>query len=311
MSSSEWFDKGTNKTFHFNEDGMFVSEDGLGPQKGFKNDDDFSDWVHEYVVSEMKKAGLIEKCHPDKGAPIYHTENAFISPSKLLVLIQGTGRVRAGVWSVGVIAYAGLNAGSVLPYIQEARKRNMEVIVLNPNDPRYSMFIDRYRTNIGMVRHTLAIFEDLILPSNPRKVYIICHSMGGECTIACLRKFPEWMIEHVRAIAMTDACESSPKVEGLKMDLWCKEHNINWICSDEEINTKLPDGIAAQHFSAGTKDHPLSTAKACPFIWPFFDSKGANQDPSPDPEADLVDVDQYRGTENQDEAGARAGWFLF
>ncbi|EAY16173.1 hypothetical protein TVAG_340670 [Trichomonas vaginalis G3] len=271
MSSATWHDPGTDKTFHFDEHGMFVSEDGLGPQKGFKDDDEFSNWVHSYVIEEMKKLGLVEKCHPENGAPIYHTQNAFNSPEKLLILIQGTGRVRAGVWSVGVCAYAGLNAGSVLPDIIEAKKRNMEVIVLNPNDPRYSMFIERYKSNIGMVRHTLAIFEDLIIKGNPKRIYILCHSMGGECAIACLRKFPEWMLQHCRAIAMTDACESRVDIEGLKINTWCMKHIINWICSEEEANIKLPDGISSQHYSAGTKDHPLSTAKAWPFIWSFFD----------------------------------------
>ena len=98
MNSEEWYDTGTKTTFHFDDNGMFVDSNGKGPQKGFKNNGKFSDWLHNLVVNRIKKLGLIEKCHPENGAPIYHTSNAFNSPEKLLVIIQGTGRVRAGVW---------------------------------------------------------------------------------------------------------------------------------------------------------------------------------------------------------------------
>ncbi|EAY19982.1 hypothetical protein TVAG_402370 [Trichomonas vaginalis G3] len=278
MNSEEWYDTGTKTTFHFDDNGMFVDSNGKGPQKGFKNNGKFSDWLHNLVVNRIKKLGLIEKCHPENGAPIYHTSNAFNSPEKLLVIIQGTGRVRAGVWSVGVCAYSGINAGSVLPDIIEAQKRGMEVIVLNPNDPRSDIFMTRYRTNLGMIRHTLAVFEDLIIPSDPKRVFILCHSLSGECTIAMIRRFHMWVIPHIKAVAMTDAYESPPIVEGVKMTSWSKQHFHNWICSDKEINSPLPEGTASIHFSAGTKDHSLSTAKARPFIWPFFDENGADKE---------------------------------
>ena len=287
-----WFDKTTEKRLHFDEQGNFVDDEGNGPQKGFELSDKFSDWVHSFVRKEMLKEGLIEKAHPENGAPIYHSSEAFSSPKKLLVVIQGTGRVRAGVWSVGVCAYSGLNAGSVLSAMHEAKHRNMEIIVLNPNDERNKVFSQRYKTNIGMVRHTLAIFEDLIIPSNPENVFILCHSMGGECTVSVLKKFPEWSIEHIRAVAMTDACESRVSIEGLKMRQWCLDHNSNWICSTEEPDKRLRDGIASKHFSAGTKDHPLSTARAWTFIWTFFDSKGAQNDVF-----EKHDIADYQGAE--------------
>ena len=290
--SNFWFDQTTKQKLHFDDSGKFVDEEGNGPQKGFKLSDEFSDWIHSFVVKKMLESGLKEIKHPENGAPIYASPNAFNSPKKLLVVIQGTGRVRAGVWSVGVCAYAGLDAGSALSAIREANQRNMEIVILNPNDERNKVFSQRYKTNIGMVRHTLAIFEDLIIPANPENIFILCHSMGGECTVSVIKKFPEWSIEHIRAIAMTDACESRVTVDGLKMRQWCLDHNSNWICSTESPNTSLRDGIASKHFSAGTKDHPLSTSKAWPFIWAFFDNKGAASD-----QFEVVDISQYQGEE--------------
>jgi hypothetical protein len=292
MSEDQWIDPITKQTLHFNEEGMLVDAEGNGPKIGFVPSDKFSVWVHQQVTRKMLEEGLVETQIPEDGAPIYHTKGAFNSPEKLLVLIQGTGRVRAGMWSTRVCAYSGLSAGSALSGIKEAKARGMEVVVLNPNDERNSMFTKRYKTNIGMVRHTLACFEDLIIPGNANRVFILCHSMGGECAVSVLKKFPEWSISHITAIAMTDARESRVNVDGLKMRQWCLDHNVNWICSSEEANKQLRDGIASKHFSAGTDDHPLSTFKAWTFIWEFFDKRGVNQE-----KGEPVDIEKYKGTE--------------
>ena len=101
-------------------------------QKGFKNSDKCGYWLHAYIQQRLIEEGLVVQ-KVGNGVPIFHTPNAYNSPKKLLVLICGSGRIMAGLWSVGVCAYAGLKAGSVLPCLEEARKRNMEVIILNPN----------------------------------------------------------------------------------------------------------------------------------------------------------------------------------
>ena len=115
--------------------------------------------------------------------------------------------------------------------------------------------------------------------------------MGGQCTISTLRRFPQWCMEHIRAIAMTDACESAARAKGFKLHAWCLDHCINWICHSEPADTFIKDGSSSKHRSAGTKDHPLSTAKAWPFIWPFFDENGASKSPIE------IDISSYIGEE--------------
>ena len=275
MENDKWNDPGTKKTFSFNEEGKLVDSEGNGPQKGFKNDDRFGDWLHSYVVKQMISMGLKTINVPEEGgAPIYFTHNAFNQPEKLLVLICGSGRIMAGLWSVGVCAYHGLSNGSVLPFLSDASSRGFEVVILNPNHHGYKAITTKYGTNIGMVKHTLFAFENLIIPSNPQKISIVCHSMGGECTCAVAKRWPQWFSEHITAIAMTDACESKfGELEGIDMNEFMHKICINWICSDEPINSLLSqNGRASVHRSAGTTDHPLSTGKAYPYIWEFFDS---------------------------------------
>jgi len=291
-----WYDPGTKSHYHFNDEGIFVDDQGNTVKKGFLNNDDFADWINDYGAYMMKQNNLVELCFPDSGVPIYHSPGALNSPKKLLVIIQGTGRVRAGIWSIGVCAYHGLKAGSALSAIIEAKARNMEIIVLNPNDPRSGLLKERYNSNIGMISHTLAVFEDYIIPAKPENVYIICHSMGGECALQIIRDFAEWSIRNIRAMAMTDACESRARSKSFTLKKWLFGHAINWICSNEEKNQNLGEGSSSMHRSAGTNDHPLSTVRSWQYIWEFFDDKGARND-----EFEDLDIQNYIGEDPEDD----------
>jgi len=273
-----WFDQGTKMFYHFNEEGVLVSEQGGPVTKDFIDNDGFTDWVNQSCARMMIENGLIELNMKECGVPIYHSPGALRSPKKLLVVIQGTGRVRAGAWSIKICMNNGLKQGSVISAIHDAKARNMEIIVLNPNDPGSKRLSSMYKEKYGMILHTLAVFEHYILPAKPENVFILCHSMGGECTLRAISHFPEWSMNTVRAIAMTDACEIEITNAKYNIGEWLFDHAINWVCSSEKANKHIGLGESSWHYSAGTNSHPLSTAKAWAFIWVFFDKKGAQND---------------------------------
>lgn len=257
---NEWHDPGTNATLHFNEEGMFVDENGKGPQKGFLNDNNFCDWLTSYVQSLIIAERFVT--FDAHGATIYHTPNALQQPEKLLVLICGSGRIMAGLWSVGVCAYSGLNAGSMLPMISEAKKRQMEIIILNPNAVGF----------FGSAGHVTSSFNEFIIPAKPSKVWIVAHSFGGYSTCNVISSNAEWAINHIMAFALSDAVEARIKSDGFLINKWAHDHGINWVKSQEEINKELPPSSSLQHRSANTDDHPMTTWKAFPYIWEWFDS---------------------------------------
>lgn len=277
----------SGKQYSFDENGRFVDVEGNDPPPDFDHRrKDLASWVHEVVQQKMVELGLEEFTIPDSEGAIYITKNAFNSPSKLLVLVCGSGRVMPGVWSVGLCVYRGLKVGSVLPMIAKAAERNMEIVVLNPNKGMFGIF-----EHSAHVRH---VFEEHIIPATPEHVYVVAHSMGGEAISEVMRNFPEWTIERMRAVALTDGVEIGVTAQGMEMERWTHAHVVNWVCGVQKVNEEVGEGVVAVHRSAGTKDHAFSTFAAFEHVWSWLDEMGAAAEPE---HVGVEDVEDYRGYE--------------
>jgi len=66
-------------------------------------------------------------------ANIFLSQDFYTNKNKCLVLIQGTGAVRAGIWARSVCINNSLQLGSVFPMLEFAKSNGFSVIVLNPN----------------------------------------------------------------------------------------------------------------------------------------------------------------------------------
>lgn len=96
------------------------------------------DWVQAYMVDHynMKKLKVPFKEETAKGkgrAPIFKSEDWETNSERALILIQGTGDVRAGYWARSVCMNDTLDLGSVIPDIEFAKSNGFSYIVLNPN----------------------------------------------------------------------------------------------------------------------------------------------------------------------------------
>ncbi|KAJ8303950.1 hypothetical protein KUTeg_017533 [Tegillarca granosa] len=92
---------------------------------------------HIYLLMEKKynlKKRYVPECTPE-GEPrsfVYHTDDVFTN-EKMIILIHGSGAVRAGQWARRLIINDCLDSGTQLPFISRAIDKGYSVIVANTN----------------------------------------------------------------------------------------------------------------------------------------------------------------------------------
>uniref|UniRef100_A0A8C6URB6 Family with sequence similarity 172 member A n=1 Tax=Neogobius melanostomus TaxID=47308 RepID=A0A8C6URB6_9GOBI len=94
-------------------------------------------YVYGLLETQCNMTRVYLPVDPAEGEPcsfIYVTKDALSNPSKLLVLIQGSGVVRAGQWARRLIINQDLNSGTQIPFITRAIQEGYGVMVLNPNE---------------------------------------------------------------------------------------------------------------------------------------------------------------------------------
>jgi hypothetical protein len=182
------------------------------------------------ALTRVCRQSLIEVQLPLNAARDQPTNNVFKTLDAdtcdgLLLLVQGSGAVRAGMWARAVCINDSLEMGSVLPYLVRARRNNMGVVVFNPNlnsvdvPPRTYTQADFESTAVrrrdstpqrivgsespsevsttcmctrdcacvGAVQHTLTVWDTIVAHTKAREIVIVAHSAGGYCTMELLR----------------------------------------------------------------------------------------------------------------------------
>eukprot|EP00656_Telonema_subtile_P048577 TRINITY_DN5820_c0_g1_i1.p1 TRINITY_DN5820_c0_g1~~TRINITY_DN5820_c0_g1_i1.p1 ORF type:complete len:286 (-),score=52.76 TRINITY_DN5820_c0_g1_i1:325-1182(-) len=203
--------------------------------KGQQHYDQLSDCVLTYVQDALlvsPECGLQKmEVPPPEGADedcprsfVYCSADFETNTDKLLVLIQGTGRVRAGVWGCALCINDTLQNGTMDGYLRSAREQGYAVVILNPNMNHTAddTVIPGSQSKEG---HTVHAWDTLVSKSPASNLYVVGHSYGGVCTCALLahrwdeirprvrvRITPSPALQ-LRSIAFTDSVHSPQQLK--------------------------------------------------------------------------------------------------
>lgn len=180
---------------------------------------------------------------------------------KLLILIHGSGVVRAGQWSRSLIINHSLDHGTQIPYIKRAIGLGYDVLVTNTN-----LHLKNSDSPTSHARH---VWKDTLNSmKNVKNFAIVAHSYGGKVTAELSKKYPDVFLSKCFGIAFTDSVHStqdwSPKLLAKFQKI-----GVNWVASSEALNTPLklwPNDLPRR--SAGHTKHEW-TSWAC--IDPLFE----------------------------------------
>lgn len=173
----------TEKPFEFK-----ISADQQHNQKHYEA---LGETITEHVYELLEKNGLhkiyIPSNIPERDATfVFSTKKDLRNVKKLLILIHGSGVVRAGQWARRLIINESLNHGTQIPYINKARSLGYEVLVLNTNDnERNGKDISGHSSPSS---HAISVWAQLIANINIEGIAIVAHSYGGVVAMDLVRE---------------------------------------------------------------------------------------------------------------------------
>ena len=205
------------------------------------------------------------------------TTKDFSTNPKCLILIQGTGVVRLGQWARSVCINENLNLGTMIPYLDKAIKNNYSVIIMNPNERKDFKTEEDIEEFSTMQAHSVYVYNNIIKKNNNIKdIYIVAHSMGGECTVEILLNNKEDLIGgKIKKIAFTDSVHGEEYLklgnEGVKI---FREISRNYVGSDKPVGTFVRSYTTSYGgvdcYSSGHKKHEYTSGTAIEEIFKYF-----------------------------------------
>ena len=240
---------------------MFIP---LNPEKEFRNLKDFLDPDND-----------IAQCQ------IYCSEDFFTNP-KCLIIIQGTGAVRIGIWSRQICINDCIEFGSMISYIKTAKEKKYSLIILNPNERNddnkdKNKIIKEFPT---MEKHCNYVYNNIIKNNDKiEEIYIVAHSMGGYCTVDILKQNKDDLLNgKIKKIAFTDSVHGGHyKILDEDSIKIFKKISRNYVTSDEKVGklisnrNKSYDGV--DNYSSGHIKHEYTSSFALLEIFEWFEEK--------------------------------------
>jgi hypothetical protein len=247
-------------------------------------------YVENYLISKFNLATLYvpnSNINPDyykrddtQAQCKILTTKDFPKNPKCLMLIQGTGAVRLGQWARSVCINENIDLGSMKPYIEKAIQNKFSVIILNPNerkDFKTEKIIPEFNL---MEKHSVYVYNNIIKKNlNIKEIYIVAHSMGGECTVEILLNNKEDLINNkIKKIAFTDSVhgEDYLKLGKQGVDIF-RKISRNYVGSDKPCGTFVRSyetsygGVDC--YSSGHTKHEYTSGFAIDEIFKYFNEK--------------------------------------
>lgn len=236
--------------------------------------------INDHVYGLLETKASLKRLYipidnkPNEPTGFVFISRDFYSNSKLLILIHGSGVVRAGQWARRLIVNDSIDSGTQLPYILKAQEEGFAILVLNTN--LNSVKKDDTNTEIrgsaSAIDHGLYIWKNLVLKKDFQNVMIVAHSYGGVVTVRIAAKFSDDWLKIVKAVALTDSVHNDLHIKNNKKLLsWFKKNTRNWVSSSETLDTKISGyGSVIPCVSAGHIKHENTSWSAFTSVFKFL-----------------------------------------
>lgn len=284
-----------DELFDFN-----VTDDPSHNQKHYEAlGESITDEVYRILVEEkgMHKIYVPDNVPPEQATFVFSTKPDLKDAKKLMILIHGSGVVRAGQWSRSLIINHSLAHGTQIPYVERAKSLGYTVLITNGND-NYRLMDGNQKAiqhSGSPTEHGDYVWKNLVAKNNPQAVAIVAHSYGGVVTLDLAQKNPEFFASKVFAVGLTDSVHSSAMVSNSVIKM-LRGYSRNWVTSGEPLDTELKRSSEKDvaRFSAGHTKHEWTSYSCMEALFEFFEKnyeefqqKHGGGEPTKKPKLDL------------------------
>uniref|UniRef100_A0A915KW93 Arb2 domain-containing protein n=1 Tax=Romanomermis culicivorax TaxID=13658 RepID=A0A915KW93_ROMCU len=227
---------------------------------------------------ELKRVTIPDDAADNEPKGFYFESNNAIDDENLMIIIHGSGVVRAGQWARRLIINDRLETGTQIPYIKKALELGMGVVVLNTNQNELVDNGGRERTirnSDTPLSHTCYVWDKILRLYKAKNIAIVAHSAGGWHTVQLFSLKDVEQLKRVFAVCFTDSVHIMPRVSHEKVSMdHLREVARNWICSSDPLDIPIFRSSGdIQCFSAGTGVHELSSHCAIESIFKYVREK--------------------------------------
>ncbi|XP_037954347.1 FAM172 family protein homolog CG10038 [Teleopsis dalmanni] len=221
----------------------------------------------------MTRIYIPDNLPPERQTCIFTQPKNLRRSQKLIVLIHGSGYVRAGQWARSLIINNSIDHGTQIPYIKQAKSLGYDILITNTND-NYRI-IDGVKKSVSGLStpsdHAAYVWENFVISSNPESVAIVAHSAGGGVTIELARRFPDFFKQKVFGVAFTDSAHFGmpSELQQLLSDKAC-----NWVSSNQPLDkvlTTFKNDLPCR--SAGHGQHEWTSYTAIDAVFKYLEEK--------------------------------------
>ncbi|XP_045512408.1 FAM172 family protein homolog CG10038 isoform X2 [Pieris brassicae] len=231
-----------------------------------------TEYIYQLLQNKVNLLRLPVPTDAGENGTFVFASRGYDSQKTLMVLIQGSGAVRAGQWARSLIINNNLDMGTQIPYIQMGIKRNFGILIMNPNE-NYKRNKNIPQSNTSE-EHAQYVWKTYISGTKAKNIVVVAHSYGGLLTVMLAQKFQNDFEKRVKAVAMTDSVHSFS--EAIIPDS-IRKVSINWISNSSPLDTpmKTPE-FEITRLSAGHPQHEMTSYAAMDSVFKFIDSKLAS-----------------------------------
>jgi len=211
---------------------------------------------------------------------------------KLMLLIQGSGAVRAGQWARALCINENLKIGTIFPYLDLCQKHGFGVIVFNPNlnsKPSKPVQIKRSKflstesslpSHYGEIpikgsespgTHDLYVWDNFVRRAKAKIIAAVAHSAGGSGALQLVRKRGDEVAERLCGIAFTDSAHAVSRNDSPRVKKYIQTRCQNWVKSRAPLDTVLgTPKYDCCCLSAGHDKHEYTSGVAVNSVFDFL-----------------------------------------